>query len=174
MIVRDQLLIANSRANADKVLAMVYNEQELIVQLMICFLGEETRVAQRAAQVVGDLGRRDASLLKPWLGDIVDAIENPIHQAVRRNGVRFFSEMIEALPCDLEKRLIKSCGSFVANRKIGVAIGAFSMSFIANRSERYPAAAKQLCLDLQERLPDASSGFVNRASKVLKQLGQEL
>ena len=40
MIVREQLLVANSRANADKVLAMVCGDQELIVQLMVCFLGE--------------------------------------------------------------------------------------------------------------------------------------
>jgi hypothetical protein len=170
MIVREQLLVANSRANADKVLAMVCGDQELIVQLMVCFLGEEVRVAQRAAQVVGDLGRRDASLLTPWLGDIVDAIESPIHQAIRRNGVRYFSEVIAPLPVELEGRLIRMCGRFVADRNIDVAIGAFSMSFIAKRADRYPAEAKQLCKDLNERMHDASSGFANRAKKVLKQL----
>lgn len=109
MIVREQLLVANSRANADRVLAMVRGDPELLVQLMVCFLGDEVRVAQRAAQVVGDFGRRDPDLLLPWLSDIVDAIENPIHQAIRRNGVRFFSELAEPLPVDMEKRLIRTC-----------------------------------------------------------------
>ncbi len=170
MIVREQLLVANSRANADKVLAMVGRDQELIVQLMVCFLGEDVRVAQRAAQVVGDLGRRDANLLMPWLREIVDAIENPIHQAVRRNGVRFFSELNGPLPTEAEERLIKMCGRFVADRNIDVAIGAFSMSFIAERADRYPEEAKQLCKDLRNRMLDASPGFANRANKVLKQL----
>ena len=171
MNVREQLLIANSRANADRVLAMVGDDPELLVQLMVCFLSDEVRVAQRAAQVVGDLGRRDPDLLLPWLGEIVDAIENPIHQAIRRNGVRFFSELAEPLPAAMEKRLIRMCGQFVADRNVDVAIGAFSMSFIADRANRYPAEAIQLCKDLRDRLPDASSGFANRANKVLKQLG---
>ena len=170
MIVREQLLVANSRANADRVLAMVGDDPELLVQLMVCFLGHEVRVAQRAAQVVGDFGRRDPDLLLPWLSDIVDAIENPIHQAIRRNGVRFFSELAEPLPAELEKRLIRMCGQFVADRNVDVAIGAFSMSFIADRADRYPAEANQLCKDLRDRMPDASSGFANRANKVLKQL----
>ena len=170
MIVRKQLLVANSRVNADRVLAMVGDDPELLVQLMVCFLGDEVRVAQRAAQVVGDFGRRNPDPLLPWLSDIVDAIENPIHQAIRRNGVRFFSELAEPLPAKIEKRLIRMCGQFVADRNVDVAIGAFSMSFIADRADRYPAEANQLCKDLRDRMPDASSGFANRANKVLKQL----
>ena len=170
MIVREQLLVANSRANADRVLAMVGGNPELLVQLMVCFLGDEVRVAQRAAQVVGDFGRRDPDLLLPWLSDIVDAIENPIHQAIRRNGVRFFSELAEPLPAEMEAKLIRMCGQFVADRSVDTAIGAFSMSFIANRADRYPAEAIQLCKNLRNRLPDASTGFANRANKVLKQL----
>ncbi len=170
MIVREQLLVANSRANADRVLALVRDDPKLMVQLMVCFLSDEVRVAQRAAQVVGDVGRHDPDLLLPWLDDIVDAIENPIHQAIRRNGVRFFSELAKPLPAKLEKRLIRMCGQFVADRNVDIAIGAFSMTLIANRADRYPTEAKQLCKDLRERLPDASSGFANRGKKVLKQL----
>lgn len=173
MIIREQLLKANSRANADKVLSMVGRDPEWLVQLMVCFLGEEVRVAQRAAQVVGDFGRRNPDRLLPWLGDIVDAVERPIHQAVRRNGVRYFSELSAPLPPAIEKRLIRMCGQFVADREIDIAISAFSMTFIANKATQYPNAAKQLCEDLRKRLPDASSGFANRARKVLKQLGTQ-
>ena len=170
MIVREQLLVANSRANADKVIAMVADNPELLVQLMICFLGDEVIVAQRASQAVGDIGRHDSDLLLPWLEDIVDAIEKPVHVAIRRNGVRFFSELEEPLPEALEERLIKMCGEFVADPKVAIAIGAFSMSFVADRADRYPKAAKKLCKDLRARLPNASSGFANRARKVIKQL----
>ena len=171
MIVREQLLVANSRANADRVLAMVMDDPERLVQLMVCFLSDEVCVAQRAAQVVGDVGRRNPDLLTPWLSEIVDAIENPIHQAIRRNGVRLFNELAEPVPADLEKRLIRMCSQFVADRSVDVAIGVFSMSFIADRANRYPAEANQLCKDLRDRMSNASSGFANRANKVLKQLG---
>lgn len=170
MIVREQLLVANSRANADTVLSMVANDPECLVQLMVCFLSNEVRVAQRAAQVVGDQGRRDPESLKPWLKDLVDAIEHPVHQAIRRNGVRVFSEWTMALPKQLEGRLIQLCGEFIADREIDTAIAAFSMTFIANRADRYSQEANQLRRTLEDRLPDASSGFVSRARKVLKQL----
>jgi hypothetical protein len=170
MKVREQLLQENSRANADRVLAMIDDDLELVVELMGCFLSDEVVVAQRASQVFGDLGRRAPDLLLPWLNKIVDAIEEPIHQAIRRNGVRFFSELDEPIPPKLEARLISMCGGFVADRNVDVAIGAFSMSFVADRCDQYPEAAKKLCDDLRDRMPDASSGFANRARKVIKQL----
>ncbi len=63
MIVREQLLVANSRANTDRVLAIVGVDPELLAQLMVCFLGDEVRVAQRAAQVAGGFGRRSPEFL---------------------------------------------------------------------------------------------------------------
>ena len=66
MNIRQQLLQKNSRANADIVLNYVLGSPESVVELMVCFLSDEVTVAQRAAQVVGDLGRQNPESLEPW------------------------------------------------------------------------------------------------------------
>ena len=98
MNLRKQLLVAYSRNNADIVMTHVQAHPESLPELMACFFSDEVTVAQRAAQVVGDIGRASPELLKPWWSEMVDASVNPVHQAIRRNTTRYFSELKLELP----------------------------------------------------------------------------
>ena len=171
MSIREQLLRQNSRANCDRVRAVVIGDQSRLIELMACFFSDEVIVAQRAAMVVGDVGRHEPDLLLPWLAELVDAIENPIHQAIRRNGVRFFSELDQPIPKPLEKRLVRMCLRFVADPTEKTAPAAFAMQFVADRAGEYPSDAKKLCKALKARTLEATPGFQNRARKILKRLG---
>lgn len=168
--VRHELLLEHSRANADRIVGLVADDESLLVELMVCLFSDEVTVAQRAAFAVGIYGREYPARLLPWLEDLVGAIANPVHQAIRRCGVRYMSELTEPIPKSLEKRMIGLCVGFVADPETETAIGAFAMQFVADRSERYPAAAKTLIRDLKKRFPSASAGFQNRAGKLLKKL----
>ena len=176
MNIRNQLCVAHSRANADTVADYVLeshrkrdaNADERVVELMSCFLSDEVVVAQRAAQVVGLVGREAPSLLVPWFAELVDAAANPVHEATRRNAIRYFSETRLPLPHKLEARLIGLCNQFVADENVHTAIGAFSMQFVADRAADFPEAAQKLKRSLRKRLPNASVGFQNRAKKILR------
>ena len=197
MSIREQLLVEHSRANSDRVAAYVLSwtdnlkigleqhggpagkqprqqakaiSNQRLVELMACFFSDEVLVAQRAAHVVGLLGREDPQLLVPWWDELVQSAANPIHDAIRRNAIRYFSEQPEPLPKKLETRLIKLCGQFVADEKYSIAVGAFAMQFIADRATEYPHAAQKLCRDLRRRMDAASPGFRNRAEKILVKL----
>ena len=170
MNLRKQLLVANSRNNADIVMAHVQTHVELLPELMACFFSDEVVVAQRAAQVVGDLGRASQELLKPWWSEMADASANPVHQAIRRNVTRYFSELELKLPKKLESKLVDDCINFVAAPNEGVAIAAFSMNFVADRAALYPEHAQRLQRVLVRLLPGRPPGFQNRGRKVLKQL----
>ena len=122
MLIRQLLLAQRSRANVDKMAAMVVEDKDRLVELMACFLCDESKVAQRAAHVVGDIGRMEPDWLLEWADEIVDAIEDPIHQSLRRCGVRYFSELAEPIPQPLVVRLIDLCSKFVADEKTEVAI----------------------------------------------------
>ena len=65
---------------------------------------------------------------------MVDASAAPVHQAIRRNTTRYFSELKLELPKKLESKLIDDCTNFVADPNEGVAIAAFSMNFVADRA----------------------------------------
>ncbi len=170
MNLRKQLLVTNSRNNADVVMAHVRNHPESLSELMACFFSDEVVVAQRAAQVVGDIGRAAPESLAPWWSDMVDASSNPVHQSIRRNVTRYFSELELKLPKKLESKLVDNCIKFVADPNEGVAIAAFSMSFVADRAAQYPQHAQRLQRVLVRLLPGRPPGFQNRGRKVLKQL----
>ena len=173
MSIRLQLLQMSSSDKANLIEEQVLRHRDLLPELMACFFSDEVTVAQRAAFVLGHFGRKEPELLLPWLAEIVDAIEHPVHQAIRRNGVRYFAELDAPIDAELEERMIKLCGKFVADANSPTAIGAFSMQFVADRAERYPAAARKLCADLRKRMPKASRGFQNRGAKVLAKLEPE-
>lgn len=166
MSIRLQLLQTNSSDKANRFEEQILRNRELLPELMACFFSDEVIVAQRAAFVVGHIGRKEPELFVPRLAEIVDAVEKPVHQAIRRNGVRYFAELDgDLIPAILEQRMVALCGE-----KVPTAIGAFSMQFVAERAELYPEAATKLCSDLRKRMPRASPGFQNRARKVLAKL----
>ena len=172
MNLRKQLLVANSRNNADIVMAHVDAHPESLAELMACFFSDEVVVAQRAAQVVGDIGRASPALLQPWWSEMIDAAAAPVHQAIRRNVTRYFSELELKLPAKVEEKLVDQCINFVADSNEGVAIAAFSMTFVADRAAKYPEHAQRLERVLVRLLPSRPPGFQNRGRKVLKQLAE--
>ena len=173
MSIREELLVDHSRAVADHVAALALNDEERLVELMVCMFCDDVDVAQRAAHAVGILGRQDPSKLIPWFVEMANAMEYPIHQSLRRCGVRYYSEYRNRLPRRLEKRLIDLCLRFLADAQTETAIGVFAMQFVADRVATYPYVREKLIEHLQARLPVASTGYRNRAPKVLKQLGAE-
>ena len=91
MNIRQQLLHKNSRANADIILDYVAKKPNGLVEVMVCFLSDETKLAQRAAQVVGDWGRMHPESLQPWWAEMLRAAEKPVHNAICRNVSRYLS-----------------------------------------------------------------------------------
>jgi hypothetical protein len=150
MSIREQLFVEHSRANSDRIAAHVLSWSEdlniglendkgptarqpgqcakaifnqRLVELMACFFSDEVDLAQRAAHVVGLLGRENPWMLIPWWDELVESAANPTHEALRRNAIRYFSEQPEPLPKKLETRLIKLCSQFVADEKYSIAVG---------------------------------------------------
>ncbi|MCA9193863.1 MAG: hypothetical protein KDB03_18960 [Planctomycetales bacterium] len=173
MSIREVLQIGNSRAVADRVVTMALADEERLVELMVCMFGNDVRLAQRAAHAVGLIGREEPLVLTPWFNDLVNAIEDPIHQSLRRCGVRYFSELKSGIPKALEKRLIHLCMKLLADRKSEIAISAFAMQFVADRVAQYPSVREELILCLQTGLFGGSTGYCNRARKVLRQIGAD-
>lgn len=170
MDIRSQLLKAHSRQNADIVEAYVVETPGAIIRLMTCFFCDEVNVAQRAAQVVGNLGRHHPSMLEPWWDEMVTAGERPVHVAIRRNVARYFSELKLDLPETLESRIVASFTRWVCEEKTPVAVSVFAMQFIADRCVHYPEQGKRIAQVIEEKIDSASAGFQNRGKKILRQM----
>lgn len=173
MIIRQQLLKKHSRENADFIEDYVVRTPGAVVELMVCFLGDETKVAQRSSQVVGNLGRHHPEMLLPWWEEIVDAGEDPVHIAIRRNVTRYFCELELPIPKKLEARIVESFTKWSTDPEVPVAVAVFAMQFVADRHDRFPKHAKAIKLEIESRMESdsATPGFCNRGKKILKQLG---
>jgi hypothetical protein len=172
MNIRQQLLRKHSRENADFIEAHVVRTPGAIVELMVCFLGEEEKVAQRSSQVVGNLGRHHPELLKPWWEDMLEAGLQPVHIAIRRNVARYFCELELPIPGKLEKRIATTFTDWSTDPDVPVAVAVFAMQFVADRHEKFPQLAKTIKQVIESKIDGSSPGFCNRGQKILQQLAQ--
>lgn len=170
MNIRTQLLVAHSRNNADTVQRYVEQHPESLPELMACLGSDEVKVAQRASMVIGNLGRANPDALRPWWEDLVQAVDDPVHNAITRAVLRYFSELDSALPKALESRLIDRCMQAVLAPNQQTAISVFAMQFITDRAASYPEHARRLNAALIRLIPSGSPGFQNRGRKMLEQL----
>lgn len=170
MNIRQQLLKKHSRENADFVESYVVKSQGSVIELMACFLGEETKVVQRASQVVGNLGRHHPEMLQPWWEEMISAADRPIHVAVRRNVARYFAELELPISEPLEKKIVDSFTVWSTQADTPVAVAVFAMQFVADRCNQYPKHTKAIRAAIESRIDSASPGFKNRGLKILKQI----
>lgn len=170
----EQLLVEHSRANANRVLEHVLADEERIAALMEVFLGEEYRTVQRSAMVVGDLGRAKPGWLKPWHGRMIAAANEPKHAAVRRNVMRYFSELdLAYIGEEDEGYLVDLAFRLTADPEVAVAIRVFSMQIVANYVEKYPELRDELSGIIELTIAEGTTpGFRSRGGKILRKLGR--
>ena len=172
MDIRAQILSAHSRANADLVLNYVLDDKGRVKPLMKLFLGEEYRVAQRLAMVVGDLGRFRPAWLHPWHEPMIAAANAPLHDSVKRNVLRYFSELpLGAVGEEQEGELLDVAFRLFESPLEAVAIRVYGMQIVANYAEHFPELKDELRAVIEITIAEgATPGFRSRGQKILKRL----
>jgi hypothetical protein len=172
MNIRQQLLKEHSRKNGDLIEDYVVHTPGAVIELMACFFSDETKVAQRSSQVVGNLGRHHPEMLQPWWEEMIEAGEAPIHIAIRRNVARYFCELELPIPKKLESRIVDSFTRWSTMSDVPVAVAVFAMQFVADRHTKFPKHAKSIKKEIESRMESnsATPGFLNRGRKILKQM----
>lgn len=170
MNIREQLLVEHSKANTQKITEYIGDDAERTAELMRCFFSNEYRVTQRAAMVVSDCFDRNPELMRPYLTQLVENIEqDDIHVAVQRNTVRIL-QFID-IPEELQARLFDRCLSFLIDSKMPIAVKAFSMGILYNICKDFPELkAEVIPLIEQELSHTESAGVRSRAKNILKKL----
>ncbi len=167
-----QLLIAHSRENADLILQDVLKDEANVRKLMDAFLGAEYRVSQRAAMVVGNLGRKHPEWLRPWHAEMIRVADAGKHDAVRRNVMRYFSELpVTAVEEVNQGPLLDLAFRLTESPLMAVAIRVFSMTVVANFCGLYPELKDELRGIIERTIMEGTTpGFRSRGEKILQQL----
>ncbi len=93
MTILQQLQEKLGRDQSDKVLQRILKDPEQFPVLMDIFLGDDLTGITMAGMTLGNLARIKPAWLQKYQQRIYEVSRNPIHQSVRRNGIRYFSEL---------------------------------------------------------------------------------
>lgn len=166
MSLRKELLKEHSKSHTVYLANKIGTNQELFDELIRLFLGNESRVTQRAAWVVSHCIEANPWLIEKHLKSIIENLQKPVHVAVKRNTTRIL-QFID-IPEDLVGLTADICFRFLNSGKEPVAVKVFAMTVLANIVSQYPELSRELKISIEEQMPFGSAGFKSRGRKILK------
>jgi hypothetical protein len=170
--IHEQLLREHSKENTHQIATYIGDDPERFAKLMEVFTVEDWRPAQRGAWAVTEVVQAHPNLLLPHLDTLLAALENKVHPAVLRNGLKVIANTRIALTEEQEGRLVQCAFELLADPQVAVAIQVHAMQCIANLLPVYPDLAVELKVLLEEGMEQGSPGYRSRGRKVLKQIAK--
>jgi hypothetical protein len=167
--VKNEILKEHSKAQCNKIVKWVGNNQQHFDELFDLFLNDEYRVVQRAAWPVSYcVGAHPELISKHWK-KLLDNLKKPnLHDAVKRNSIRLMQDI--DLPEKYHGEIMDRCFTYLETPKEPLAVKCFSMTVLSNLAKNYPGIKPELKLIIEDQLPHQSAGFKSRAKKVLRQI----
>jgi hypothetical protein len=169
MNIEEDILHEHSKKQIMLIVNYVGNDSLRFKALMELFLKGEYRITQRSAWIVSYCVIANPDLIKPYFKKLLDKLNEPnIHDAVKRNIVKVFSEI--DLPEKYFGEIYDICFHYLRSLDETIAVKAHSMSVLEKICIQYPELKNELIITLEEMIPFGSSGIVARAKKILKNL----
>ncbi|MEW6512173.1 MAG: hypothetical protein AB1428_14575 [Bacteroidota bacterium] len=173
MNLEQELLSEHSRRQADRCARWVGRDRARFRKLMRIFLKGDGLLARRSAWVVGICADNAPDLVCPYLGQMIQRMEEPeIHDAVKRNVVRLL-QFVE-IPPHLLGRVATICFGYLTSLEVPVAVKANAMTVLAKIARKRPDLARELRLVVDQQLPFAAGAIRARARQLSKILESTL
>ena len=176
MDIAKQLAKAHSRANADLILEWLLKEKARTQVLMDVVRSREVefKIVQRAAMVLGDLGRLRPAWLLGYHSELLDLVHAYDHPALPRAITRYFSELsLDQISEDNQGRLLEMSFVYVGNPQATVTVRVFSMATLLTFTKRYPELRDEVRGMVEEVLLEegATAGLLAGGRRVLGGVG---
>ncbi len=173
MDIRQALIDEHSKAQVNRIIEYIGDDQERFDELIHIFLHDEWRITQRASWVLGHVAEQKPEMVAPHLQHLLENLQKEkIHVAVKRNTVRALQNY--DIPEDLLGLAAEICFTYLDDPNEAIAVRAFSMPICYNICVKEPELANELKIVLETHIPYGSSGFKNRGKKYLKLLNKML
>ncbi len=168
MDIKKTLQGQQSKALIKEIVQYIGSDKNRFKALMDLFFEKNIRLSHRASWAVGYCGVDHPKLIYPYLEKMIDYLEKPIHNAIKRNTTRILAEI--EIPEKLLGRVADICFRFLDDPKEAIAVRVFSMSVCYNITLKEPELANELKIIIEDHYPHGSAGFKVRARRVLKAL----
>ncbi len=172
MILEDEIRREHSKRQVVRIMNWVGRDPDRFAELMVLFLKGEYRVTQRSAWAVMHCATRHPELVSPWLGPMIQKMQEPgIHVAVQRNVIRILQDI--EIPKKFIGRVTDLCFCYLNDHQSPIAVKAFSITVLGNIAEHEPDLKRELKAILEQMLPYASAGIKVRVRNTLQLLLKE-
>lgn len=166
---KKELLKEHSYENSERIAWYIMDHPETFPQLLKLFLGNDSRITQRATLVIIICTDWKPKMVKPFVEEMILNLKNEdISDAIKRNTTRILAEF--PIPKHMEGILTEICFDFLNNTKEAVAIKIFSMIILERIVEKYPELKSELIVSIERGMEFGTAGFKNRGGKILKNL----
>jgi len=171
---KKMLLDGNHKFNIDLIVHYVGKDTELFRELIDLMLNEPTPIPQRASWAMTTIADKEPWMIEPFLEKLIDLMPNFSfkHPSITRCLLRTLSK-IEP-PNNKLGELFDLCNNYLTDSKQPAAIRVFAMQVLFNISEKEPELKPELKLIIESNLDNGSTGYANRAGKLLKKLEKYL
>ena len=140
--------------------------EEDFAALVAILSDDHEAMAQRAAWAFGKAGEKRPEWLISHLEVLLSLLEDKAHPAIHRNIYRALQ--YAEIPSCYHARVFDQCLKELREPKRPAAIKVFAMTVAANISSLNPQLGDELKLSIEENLRYGSTGFRNRAKKILR------
>ena len=169
MNLRERILKEHSKANCNRIVNWVGNNQKRFDELFYLFLNDEYRVVQRAAWPVSYCVIANPQLIQKHFSQLIKNLKKPgLHDAVKRNTVRLLQDI--SIPEKYHGEIMNDCFDYINSPTEKAAIKAFSLTVLENLSKIYPEIKQELKTIIEDRWDYETAAFKARARKILKNL----
>lgn len=166
--IEEILLTEMSRFTIERAVHYVGSNNELFGNLVSIMLSGKSPLPQRAAWAISIITDQQPWLLKPYIEQLTGQICNFEHPALTRCILRYLC--VNEIPDNQMGSLLNLCYKYLLDLRTPIAVRVYSMQIIFNISEYEPGLKEELKLTLESLYDTGSSGFQNRAGRLLKQL----
>jgi hypothetical protein len=171
MKLRETILKEHSKAQCDKIVKWVGDNQERFDKLFDLFMNDEYRVVQRSAWPVSYCVEKHPQLFHKHYAKLIRNLKNPgLHDAVKRNSVRLLQYVI--IPEKFHGELMNLCFKYISSPAEAVAVKAFSLTVLQKLAKQYPEIKNELKLVIEERWDHETAAFKARAKNILQELNR--
>ena len=157
-----------SKALTLRIVNYIGKDKKRFDALATLFFSKDNRISQRASWPLGYCAIANPELIFPYLEQMVQNLENPIHNAVKRNSIRILGEI--DIPEPLLGTVADICFRFLDDPKEAIATRVFSMTVLLNITKKEPDLANELRIVIEDHYDHGSAGFKSRGRNILKAL----
>ena len=170
MNLHDALQSEHSKAQTLKITVYIGGSRKRFGELIEILVGDDRKLAQRAAWVVSHCAEANPSAVQPYLRVLLENLERPnLHDAIKRNTMKGVAAL--KLPDDLAGLAAGIAFDLLGSPTEAVATKVYAMSVLEPLCQREPVLADELRLHIEHQLSASSpAAFRVRSRDVLKRL----